>query len=66
VEQILSPAGRSAVELRALAAEYRRMARDARTLAVAEALLRLAGRCDRLADTREPQPASRPVVTAAT
>ena len=62
----MSPAERSAAELRARAAEYRRMARDARTMAEAAALLRLADRYDLLADTREPHPASRPVVTVAT
>ena len=44
---------RSSAELRARAAEYRRMAASAHTIAVAEALLKIAARFDALADTRE-------------
>jgi hypothetical protein len=65
VERLISPADRSVAELRAQAAEHRRMARGARTMTVAAALLKLADRYDLLADTRERQPADRPIVTAA-
>jgi hypothetical protein len=44
---------RSSAELRARAAEYRRMAASAHTIAVAEALLKIAARYDALADARE-------------
>jgi hypothetical protein len=41
------------MELRAQAAEYRRLADRARTVAVAAALLKIADRYDALADQRE-------------
>jgi hypothetical protein len=44
---------RSSAELRAQAAEYRRMADSARTFAAAAALLKIADRYDALADRRE-------------
>lgn len=44
---------RSSTELRTQAAEYRRLADHARTVAVAAALLNIADRYDALADQRE-------------
>jgi hypothetical protein len=44
---------RSVAEIRASAAEYRRMAKTARTAGVGDSLRKLAGRFDRLADQRE-------------
>ncbi len=44
---------RSAVELRAQAAEYRRMAESAHTTGAFESLLRLADRFDALAERRD-------------
>jgi len=46
-------AERTIAELRAQAAEYRRMAETARTLQIAESLRALADRFEGLADTRE-------------
>jgi hypothetical protein len=47
------PTQQSSEELRARAAEYRRMATNARTIAAAAALLKIADRYDALADRRE-------------
>lgn len=62
-EEWRTPTQRSAAQLRAQAAVYRRMAETARTTPVIEGLMRIADRYDLLAETRaeDERDAARPM-----
>jgi hypothetical protein len=61
MEEWRTPPQRSAAQLRAQAAVYRRMAKTASTTPVIEGLMRIADRYDLLAETREERDATRPM-----